>query len=1411
MKRPSRSGRPRTARRLRIEPLENRHLLASIAGLVWNDLNADGARQTGENPFVDVTVYLDANYNGALDAGEISTKSGNDGAYLLADVATGNHLVRQVVPGNHLRTAPQLSGARLFAIDTDTNPDRVVELNPTTGAELNNFVAPVASSFGAAGLAFDGQTIHFLSDSNDTLYELNPASGAILDSTVLPSASYGGLAALGGKVYVLNTTSRALTIFNPVTNAITAGPDLDSVNSGLFPRGSLGQSHVTGELVVATSDYIAFIDPVTGRRTGSVPATNTFSTNNAEALGGELFVGVSFTDKLDVYNRASGAFLRSLNLTFAPVDTASFVDPSGAHRVSLTTSNQTVNNLDFGVQYALGNVRGTRWSDTNGDGVRQAGEQPLAGRQVYLDINGDGIRNGSGGLEPDNYVDGTVLNTVHPGITLSRVDANNNPAAFNVVAKTDTWGYTSTGVKSFAYGAGVDWWNNASRLKMAFKVPVSRVTIDFTGGSASGTEIGRLNAYNAAGELIGSYLTSSLEGGEDETMSVVRSLPDIAYAVAYTETGTFGMLDNLTYGILEPTATTAADGSYEFSGLAAGEYTLKAVVAPGATQTFPDLSVDRLFAADAFQDKIFELNPATGAVIKSVPVPGDTFITMGLAFDGKTLWFLSDDTDTLYRLNPDTGAVLGSTALAQGSYQELAALGGLIYVQDMFDGKIYVFDPAASAIVRTITTTGYPDAFIYDGLGEMTGPDRLLERGLHNELLIVDPATGQISVSFSLQLSTPYGLASVGKEIFAGNSSGRIDVYSRSGALLRTFNDAPDVFALAGAAGANGAHKVTLAPNQTLTGLDFGSGEPGNTPPMARDDSLEAREDTSLIITPADLLNNDTDAEGVSLTIVKQSDPAHGTLTANQDGSFTYIPALNYFGPDDFTYRASDGQLTGNLATVSILVQSRNDPPTSQSKTIFGLEDTTHTFSTSDFAVTDADENPTHGLLNVLMTVPSVSTGKLRLGGVDQTPGAEIVVARAQIEASELQFVPAAHLNALNSTPLTIAFRVQDNGGTALGGEDISRDLYTVSFGLTAVNDPPSFTKGNNPSASDEDGPISIPGWVTQIAPGPAIATEEAGQTAVFEVTYDHAELFLQPPQVDISGNLSFTPAPNVGGESTLTVRLIDSGGADNGGASASAAQSFSIRIIKIHALTNAVNRLDATFDGTVAPDDALAVINVINGFGSGRIDRPGFPQLNYVDIVPDDAVAPNDALDVINYLNARPLGPTVSNSLAFLGEDRATRGDWPSQYGAGGHAITNLPVDLPLYVTAISFSGGLADYYTTTHALTTTDPRALRKPGAADRQAAEWAADGQLSLNVKIASSQPQRVALYFLDWERAGRSQRVELYNADTGELLDVRTLADFREGVYLAWNLRGNFRFRFTNLANGPSTVVSGIFFN
>ena len=77
-----------------------------------------------------------------------------------------------------------------------------------------------------------------------------------------------------------------------------------------------------------------------------------------------------------------------------------------------------------------------------------------------------------------------------------------------------------------------------------------------------------------------------------------------------------------------------------------------------------------------------------------------------------------------------------------------------------------------------------------------------------------------------------------------------------------------------------------------------------NDPPVANDDAATVAEDSSN--NTIDVLANDTDTDGDTLSIGTVSDPPHGTALI-QGGVVKYAPDANYNGSDSFTYTVNDG------------------------------------------------------------------------------------------------------------------------------------------------------------------------------------------------------------------------------------------------------------------------------------------------------------------------------------------------------------------------------------------------------------------------------------------------------------------------------------------------------------------------
>ncbi|MDN4501913.1 Ig-like domain-containing protein [Alteromonadaceae bacterium BrNp21-10] len=82
-----------------------------------------------------------------------------------------------------------------------------------------------------------------------------------------------------------------------------------------------------------------------------------------------------------------------------------------------------------------------------------------------------------------------------------------------------------------------------------------------------------------------------------------------------------------------------------------------------------------------------------------------------------------------------------------------------------------------------------------------------------------------------------------------------------------------------------------------------------NDPPVAQNDSYNGIENQSVVIDAQQgLLANDSDLNGDPLTVMLQpvQQPDFGQLTLNADGSFEYIPDLDFSGQDQFIYAVSD-------------------------------------------------------------------------------------------------------------------------------------------------------------------------------------------------------------------------------------------------------------------------------------------------------------------------------------------------------------------------------------------------------------------------------------------------------------------------------------------------------------------------
>ena len=85
---------PSTQRRLLVEHLGERRVLAAIAGAVFEDLNHSFQKDAGEVNVPHRLIYIDSNANAAFDTNESFVVAESDGSFVFTDLDDGSYLLR---------------------------------------------------------------------------------------------------------------------------------------------------------------------------------------------------------------------------------------------------------------------------------------------------------------------------------------------------------------------------------------------------------------------------------------------------------------------------------------------------------------------------------------------------------------------------------------------------------------------------------------------------------------------------------------------------------------------------------------------------------------------------------------------------------------------------------------------------------------------------------------------------------------------------------------------------------------------------------------------------------------------------------------------------------------------------------------------------------------------------------------------------------------------------------------------------------------------------------------------------------------------------------------------------------------------------------------------------------------------
>lgn len=1054
---------------------------AVISGTIFADTSKDGVRNAGERGLAGMTVYLDLNGNGSLDASEPQTTTSGDlfftpavdeaGTYSFTHLVAGTYTVRAVLPET-LSATPVAELSHTVTLTTaeqhsGVNTAAVFRPNEIHGVKFDDVNGNHVRDAGEPAVA--GATI-FVDLNRDNVQD--PGEPTTITGTD-GSYTFGNLSP--GAYFVREVVDAGYSPTYPNTfGGILWPTGVSNAAVGDVTPGSITTSLAVG---ATFSQTVSITLPNTGALTNLVDVFLLFDDTG------------SFTNNSPIVRAAFPAIMTQLQAALPGIDLGFGVgrfEEYGNFAYEYSTGRPFILNqpivaaktpgYDVAIQAALNRT-------TPGYGGDQPETDIEALYQLVTGVGFDGNNNGSvldsgaAGLASTQLTPGDSGDV--PSFASFQADAANSvlPAAGNVggggfragalpiiLTATDTgFAFQPRGETSITGVGGVS-------LPVSSLTQTSRSTTPFDSGAGIQQTVTALNALGALVIGLGTNTEANLDPRQG-----LESLSTLTGAVNHTTTtianGTANPIapgDPLYFQISSGFAASVADGVVNAIQNAATNVAvditvqasdprvkiinhtgIKSSIGSGQTASF-----DIEFIGDGIPRR-FDLQfvrAGTNVVLGSIPVVlGTPVAGDGYDFEDLPEGEIHTSVDFGSHL---TAGVNQAPVAADGSLNTSkdTAKNGTLVATDMDSATLsysIAANPSHGTVVINDTAAG---TYTYTPTAGYSGTDSFTFRANDGAL---DSNTAIISINVAAVNAAPVAANSslnssedttyFGTLVATDGDSATL-IFSivanpTHGSLIIT-NPATGAYTYTPATNYNGPDSCAFKANDGVLDSNVATVSINvtavNDSPVAVNFSLSTAEDTS---TSGNLTASDVDSAILTYSII--ATPSHGTvvLIDATSGAFTYTPSANYNGPDSFTFKASDGALDSNTATVSITVTAVNDAPVAVDVSLSTLEDTA---TSGILAASDVDSasliysivaNPAHG--TVIIT--------------NDATGAYI-------------YTPAANYNGADS------FTFQASDGSLVS------NVAAAHIVITAVNDSPTSGTDNYSLIADSMLNVAAPG-----------------------------------------------------------------------------------------------------------------------------------------------------------------------------------------------------------------------------------------------------------------------------------------------------------------------------------------------
>jgi hypothetical protein len=767
---------------------------------------------------------------------------------------------------------------------TNAAPTATVSLSPTSPKVTDTITAT------ASGSDTDGDTV--------TLTYIWKRNGTVVPGQT--SSTYNGGQASGDTITVEVTPNDGHVNGTVATAQVTFGNTAPVAQNGTATVAHRSSTGVDVTLVATDADGNTLTYSLVGTNGGAAHGTVSITGNTAHYTPNAVddFVGTdSFQFKANDGTTDSNTATITVSLTNSAPTASVSLSPASPKKLDSISANATSADAD-GDTVSLSYVWKRNGTTVSGQTTSSYSGGQAKGDTITVEVTPN-----------DGHVSGTVAT--------AQVTVVNTPPTASVTLSPSSPKATDT-ITANATGSDVD--GDTVTLSYAWRrngnLVSGQTTSTYSGGQASGDTIA-VEVTPNDGSVNGTVATAQVVVGSSNTAPVAQNgtasvghRSSTGVDVTLVATDVDG--NTLTYSLVG-TNGGAAHGTVTRSGNVAHYTPTEDFV---GTDTFQFKANDGLVDSNTATITVTLTNAAPTATVTLSPAnpkKNDTITAnaTGSDADGDTVTFT-------YVWRRNGNPVTGQTTKTYSGPQNN---GDVIKVEvTPNDGHVNGTVATAQVVVGSSNTNAAPVA--------------------NNQTVATNEDTAKVITLTASDTDSPsltFSIVSQPANGTLGNLGTPTCTPSGAGANCTatvTYTPAPNF---------NGTDSFTFKVNDgtsdSKTATVTITVNPVNDAPVANNQSVTTTAGTAKAIT---LAASDIDSTSLTFSIVSQ--PAHGTLgslgkvNCSKSGagssctvSVTYTPAAGYSGPDSFTFKANDGSLDSNTATVTITVQAGavdTTPPT---------------------------------------------------------------------------------------------------------------------------------------------------------------------------------------------------------------------------------------------------------------------------------------------------------------------------------------------------------------------------------------------------------------------------------------------------------------------------------------------------